>query len=92
MFTLALALGKSIKELMESMTTKEYLTWWNYYNERPFGELRADYRMGLNTQTLISPHLKQSKPLKDFILQFGDNNPTDEELWTKLTGFFGNGR
>lgn len=92
MFILALALGKSIKELMNSMTTKEYYAWRAYYKEQPFGDLRSDYRMALNTQTLIGPYLKSSRPLSDFILKFGDSKPSNEELYEKLTGFFGNGR
>ena len=77
---------------MESMTTKEFFAWFTYYNERPFGELRADYRTALNTQILSSPYMKQSRPLSDLKLQFGSTAPTDEELLTKLQGFFGNGR
>lgn len=91
MFILALALGKSVKELMESMTTKEFYTWQMYYKERPFGDLRSDYRMALNTQTLISPYLKEGRPLKDFVLNFGESMPSDEELYKKLIGLFGNG-
>jgi hypothetical protein len=92
MFILALALGKSIKELMASMDTKEFFMWWNYYSERPFGDVRADYRVGLNTQLLLTPHLKESRPLDNFILLFKDSTPTNEELYGKLKGLFGNGK
>lgn len=91
MYTLALSLGKSIKELMESMTTQEFISWWIYYNERPFGEMRADFRTALNTQILSMPYMKESKPLDDFTLKFSDNIPSDEQLYEKLKGFFGNG-
>lgn len=92
MFILSLALGKSIRELMESMTTKEFYSWFTYYQERPFGDLRSDYRMARNTQVLISPYLKEDKPLKDFVLSFGDSLPSDEQLYEKLTGILGNGK
>jgi len=71
---------------MESMTAKEFYTWLAYYKERPFGELRADYRTALNTQTLISPYLKESKPLQDFVLNFGESLPSADELRHKLEG------
>ena len=86
MFILALALGKSIKELMNSMTTKEFYAWRSYYQQRPFGDLRSDYRMALNTQTLISPYLKQGRPLQDFVLNFGESLPSEDELINKLEG------
>lgn len=92
MFVLALALGKSIRELTESMDNTEFFMWWNYYSERPFGDIRADYRMALNTQLQLSPHLKESRPLENFKLSFRDSTPTDEELYSKLTGIFGNGK
>lgn len=74
---------------MESMTTKEFYTWLAYYKERPFGEVRADYRMALNTQTLISPYMKETRPLQDFVLSFGSSLPTSEELRLKIEGIAG---
>ena len=89
MFILALALGKSIKELMNSMTEKEYFMWYKYYTERPFGDIRDDYRSALSTQILASPYMKESKPIGDFLLQFGSSLPSDEELATKMDALEG---
>ena len=45
-FRLALALGKTVKEAQEGMTSREFAEWAAYYDLEPFGERRADLRAG----------------------------------------------
>ena len=47
MFTLALALGRTVAEIEEGMTAAEFLEWQEYYSIEPFGELRGDARIGV---------------------------------------------
>lgn len=44
MFRLALALGRTVEELLESISYEELTEWGHFYNTDPFGEWRADAR------------------------------------------------
>jgi hypothetical protein len=41
-FRLALALGKTVKQLQNEITSKEFSYWIAYYNIEPFGEVFHD--------------------------------------------------
>lgn len=47
-FELAGHLGKTVVELQETMTWREFIRWLWLYNDHPFGELAADLRVADN--------------------------------------------
>lgn len=80
---------------MNGMTTQEFYAWLIYYNEKPFGEVRADLRTGKMTQILASPYMKEDhmSTLGDFMLDFDeDPAPSQEELIQKLKGMLPNSK
>lgn len=73
MFRLALALGRTVGELFETITLDELEEWAEFYALEPFGEWRADVRSAHIVTTLanINRDPKQrEKPyaISDFML------------------------
>lgn len=52
LFRLALALGKTVSELGQSLSYREFREWCAYYQIEPFGEYRADLRNGILNATV----------------------------------------
>ena len=74
------------------MTTYEYLTWRQYYNECPFGERFIDYRDALTVKQLLAPHCKSDIPLNDLLLIRPDLEEAQQDpeyLTKKCQAFFG---
>lgn len=46
MFELALALGKTVGELSDSITQSEFIHWIAYFKREPTGQRRFDYGIG----------------------------------------------
>ena len=79
--------------MLRSMTAKQFIGWWHYFQIDPFGEKRADYRAA-SIVTMIAnvnrdPKQKaQPYQLEDFILKFGQavrkQTPEDQLLVAKL--------
>jgi len=86
-FILAKELGKSVKELFQSMNLYEFQMWHDYYNENPFGEYRKDLQSAQLIGTLAPRSEGGAQTLNDFML-IKDKNPlpTTEELTVKLQG------
>ena len=92
---MALSLGKTVKEIITGMDVKEFYSWLIYYNEKPFGDYRADLRSGMMTQILASPYLKENSPstLGDFMLNFDEAEaPSQDDLIAKLKGMLPNAK
>ena len=51
---MALALGKTVKQLLEQTDSAELTEWRAYYALEPFGELVADQRHGIAVSTLAN--------------------------------------
>jgi hypothetical protein len=69
-FRLALALGRTVRELLEGIDSVELAKWQIYYSIEPFGELRADYRQAITSWLLACVHRKRgANPprLEDFL-------------------------
>ena len=71
-FRLALALGMTVRELLERVDSVELTEWRAYYTLEPFGELVADQRHGILTSTLANVNRNPQKTpepytLRDFI-------------------------
>jgi hypothetical protein len=52
LFRLALALGKTVRELRETLSYREFVEWCQFYEIEPWGDHRADLRAGVIAATL----------------------------------------
>ncbi len=60
--------------MMAQMTWKQFRAWRAYYSIEPFGEWRADYRMGVLAAVTVNIHSKKGSRVRkatDFIPEFG---------------------
>lgn len=82
-FVLALALGKSLPEVL-SMPALEVRCWAARYAEEPFGEYRADLRSGLVAAQVANTFLPRNATpatARDFMPFAKPRKPmTDDEL------------
>lgn len=60
--SLALALGRTLEELSETMSAQEFGLWLAYYKRNPWGEERADLRAAITTAAIAN---YAGKSLKD---------------------------
>ena len=76
-------MGKTVSQLLKSLSSKELTEWMIYYELEPFGEDREDFRMGVVASTIANVNRsKNSKVYKpqDFIPKFGDTQP-NKQTW-----------
>lgn len=70
------------------MSITEYFYWLRYYNEKPFGDLRADLRLAQSSAILHSPYLKTGGAklkVTDYMLNFEENKyPDKKTLFAKI--------
>jgi hypothetical protein len=64
MFRLALALGRTVAELEETMSGRELTEWMAYDSLEPFGEQRADLRSGIVASTIANCHRSRGPAFK----------------------------
>lgn len=55
MHRLALALGRTVAELVEAIDLDELLGWLAYWSAEPWGEMRADQRMAVGLYYQLLP-------------------------------------
>lgn len=63
---LALAMGRTVRETLESIDAIEWQMWVEFYNQNPWGEERGDLRNAIVAQTIASSHGAKTK-LTDFM-------------------------
>jgi hypothetical protein len=82
-----LALGKTVKQLLEEISSAELSEWMAYEVLEPWGETRADYRAGVISSTYINCKLKKGakkhKPA-DFMPRFGPPKKQNPEVIKEL--------
>lgn len=72
MFRLALALGRTVRELQASMDSDELTEWAAYHKLDPFGGVRGDYQSAIITSNLMNALAgKVVTKTSDFIPEFG---------------------
>lgn len=71
MLRLALALGKTVREIEETMPATELAEWAQLYEEEPFGDVRADLHAAIVACTVARAlgGNKQAR-IKDFLPSF----------------------
>ena len=97
LFRLALRMGRTVRELLGSMGSRELSEWMAYERVEPWGESRADLRMGIISSTLANVHRQSDdypvyKPA-DFMPRFEPPEPepelTPEENCRRFMAAFG---
>lgn len=69
MHRLALATGWVDPDAMlASITLEQATNWLRYYNQEPFGELRADYRAAIIAHTQAATATKKPPKFESFVL------------------------
>jgi hypothetical protein len=89
-----LALGCTVAELGERMSSRELTEWMVFYGMRPFGEDRDDFRMGQLCSVMAAPHTpKGHQPMSpaDFIPEMQKEQTPEEaamliKAWAKSNG------
>ena len=64
MFQLALALGRTVAELEETMSSRELTEWIAFNAIQPFGDTRADLRSAIIASTVANCHRTSGTPFK----------------------------
>lgn len=91
---LALALGKTVRQLQLEIDSAEFSEWIAYSEISPFGELRSDLRTGILAATVSNMVSKKKFVPSDFMPDFGKAFATrqdDEEMKTRLRLAFARG-
>ena len=82
LFKLAIALGKTVQELENTMTQQEYSEWQEYYNIEPFAADRAEMQLATLSFLTSTTNGGKSK-FADFLV----SNKNKTKIPTKTTGF-----
>ena len=88
-------MGRTIDELMNSMTATEFQAWGVYYNEEPFGFEREDYHAGLQCMVIANMSgkvIKGDMPLAKFLHNGGnveEEQVTEEQSFAMLNNILG---
>lgn len=69
-YMLALALGRSLQELRQTITVKEFFGWMSFYRLNPWGEERQDARIAQLASVCANGLLKGKFKPKDFMFDF----------------------
>ena len=73
-FVLALALGATVGELQDRMTSSEFSEWRAYYEKDPFGTLRSDYQSGQICSTIANIVSGEAFSPADFTFHGAEKN------------------
>lgn len=65
-----MALGRTVAELGETISSEELSEWEQFAQLHPFGCLRSDYQAALVASTIWNVNAKKKLKLEDFLLKF----------------------
>ncbi|MFK7238623.1 phage tail assembly protein T [Acinetobacter baumannii] len=92
MFQLALRLGRTVNELMSSMSAEEFEYWKAFSVFEPIGVLREDALFANVCKTLADLQVKNELTLRDFTV-FNRNKaepePDQEQVMRNIKALFG---
>ncbi|WP_081410062.1 MULTISPECIES: phage tail assembly protein T [Acinetobacter] len=92
MFQLALRLGRTVNELMSSMSAEEFEYWKAFSVFEPIGVLREDALFANVCKTLADLQVKNELTLRDFTV-FNRNKaepePDQEQVMRNIKAVFG---
>ena len=89
-----MALGKTVRQLLDETDSRELAEWEAYDRLEPFGETRADLRAGIIASTVAAGYpRKHSRPMypRDFMPTFGHEagREPDENVAEQVRAVFG---
>lgn len=79
-FRLALALGCTVRELLQRIDSEELTLWHAYYNLEPWGEERADIRAAIVASTTANCFSTKRHKLTDFLPKWEKPEPQSWEV------------
>lgn len=87
LMTLALSLGKSLRELAQDVGASELRLWRAFYRVQPFGPDRGDYAVAINSMVIARLLGRRTSGLKTdaFLPKFG---PKPQQTGTEMVGVF----
>ena len=92
MFQLAIRLGRTVGELVSSLSTEEFEYWKAFSALEPIGVLREDALFANVCKTLADLHVKNELTLRDFTV-FNRNKaepePDQEQVMRNIKAVFG---
>ena len=92
MFQLAMRLGRTVGELVSSLSTEEFEYWKAFSALEPIGVLREDALFANVCKTLADLHVKNELTLRDFTV-FNRNKaepePDQEQVMRNIKAVFG---
>ena len=84
-FRLALALGYTVGELLDVVTSEELSLWEEYARRHPFGDERADVRSAYQTACVVSATVGKTMKVKDFLPQWQEEK---KQSWQEVQAYF----
>lgn len=79
-------MGRTVRELLDGMTSRELSEWMAYYSIEPFGERREDMRAAQICAILANIHRGEDTPpfsVDDFMPDF-QRQPTKQDTVSRL--------
>lgn len=64
-----MALGRTVEELSESMSHREFVEWMAFSKVQPWGDVRADWRTAHQTTLLCRAWGAKSSNVKDYLFK-----------------------
>ncbi len=92
MFQLALRLGRTVNELMSSMSAEEFEYWKAFSVFEPIGVLREDALFANVCKTLADLQVKNELTLRDFTVfnrNKAETEPDQEQVMRNIKAVFG---
>lgn len=91
LFRLAGHLKKTVAELEQDLSHREFIEWVAFSKIEPIGDARNDYLFGCLMQTLVSCHSTTKFKLSDFIPDWiAENKPATAEQMINAFAVMGN--
>ena len=83
---MALALGMTVGELLQRMSSRELTEWMAFFSLEPWGTEVEDWRAGLIASTVANGYRdpkRRRKPYepKDFMPRYEASQKTEEQSW-----------
>jgi hypothetical protein len=87
---LAIALGMTVRELLQRMDSRELVDWIAYWQLEPWGEERADLRAGIVASAATNVWVKKGKRTKpqDFVPRYGPEPGTPTQPQSEMVRIF----
>lgn len=83
---LALSLGRTHEELLNSISSEELTTWLAFHSLNPIGNDRADVNAAVIASTIANCHSKKHYKIDDFMPKYGQPKKDTLRAWVMRVG------